>query len=171
VVAGCSRRPGAPSVRAPPLGAAWRWTPCTCLPFTTTDRLQDLAWTQPALDLALASAQAAARGWEASLRNKLGVALNDLGRHEQALTMLRQALSARERSGSPDRVRIAHWMVARTLRSLQRDGEPLAIQQRPERENAAAGTPDPCVVEELGHLYRALGDSARAADYDARARR
>ena len=71
----------------------------------------------------------------------------------------------------PERVRIAHWMVARTLRDLGRTAEALAIQQRLERENAKAGTPDPFVFEELAHLHRTAGDAARAAHYDALARR
>jgi tetratricopeptide (TPR) repeat protein len=141
------------------------------LPFTTADRDEDLAWTQQALDLALASSQPAAQRWEASLRHNLGITLNGLGRHEEALTMQRAAVVATERTGSPARVRIAHWMVARTLRLLQRHDEALAIQQRLERENAEAGTPDRYVFEELALLHHARGDATLAADYDARARR
>lgn len=140
-------------------------------PLTTTDRQEELLWTQQALDLALASLQPAARRWEASLRNNLGVTLNAMGRHAEALAMLQAAVPAAERNGAPDRVRIAHWMVARTLRDLGRVAEALAIQQRLERENAAAGSPDPYVFEELAHLYRAAGDAARAAHYDALSRR
>jgi hypothetical protein len=36
-------------------------------------------------------------------------------------------------------VRIAHWMIARTLRDMKRFDEALAIQLRLEREWAAAG--------------------------------
>ena len=58
-------------------------------------------------------------------------------------------------------------MVAWTLRALARDDEALAIQLRLERECAAAGAPDPYVFEELAALYRARGDAAQAAAYDA----
>ena len=141
------------------------------LPFTTANPQEELLWTQQALDLALASPQPEARRWEASLRNNMGVTLNAMGRHAEALAMLQAAVPAAERNGSPERVRIAHWMVARTLRDLGRTAEALAIQQRLERENAEAGTPDPYVFEELAHLHRTAGDAARAAHYDALARR
>jgi hypothetical protein len=59
-------------------------------------------------------------------------------------------------------------MVARTLRSLQRHDEALAIQLRLEREFDAAGQPDPYVFEELEALYRARGDADKAEHYNAR---
>ena len=140
------------------------------LPFTTTDLAQDLAWNQEALAVALASPQADAQRWEASLRNNLGVTLNDLGRHAEALAMLQQALDALQRQQAPvTRQRIGHWMVANTLRRLGRIDEALAIQQRLDRDNAADGTPDPYVFEELVLLHRARGEAALAADYEARA--
>lgn len=145
------------------------------LPFTTrstpADRLQDLAWNEQALALALNSPQADARRWEASLRNNLGITLNDLGRHAEALAMLQQALDALVRQGAPvSRQRIGRWMVANTLRRLGRIDESLAMQQQLETENAADGTPDPYVFEELALLHRARGDAARAASYEQRAK-
>ena len=141
------------------------------LPFTTADRAQDLVWNQEALALALASPQPDARRWEASLRNNIGITLNDLGRHAEALTMLQQALAALQQQAAPaGRQRIGHWMVANTLRRLGRIDEALAIQQRLEAENAADGTPDAYVFEELALLHRARGDTAQADAYDARAK-
>ncbi|WP_158289025.1 tetratricopeptide repeat protein [Rubrivivax albus] len=141
------------------------------LPFTTADRAQDLVWNQEALALALASSQPDARRWEASLRNNIGITLNDLGRHAEALTMLQQALAALQQQAAPaGRQRIGHWMVANTLRRLGRIDEALAIQQRLEAENAADGTPDAYVFEELALLHRARGDTAQADAYDARAK-
>ena len=140
------------------------------LPFTTADRAQDLVWNQEALALALASPQPDARRWEASLRNNIGITLNDLGRHAEALTMLQQALAALQQQAAPaGRQRIGHWMVANTLRRLGRIDEALAIQQRLEAENAADGTPDAYVFEELALLHRARGDTAQADAYAARA--
>ncbi len=141
------------------------------LPFTSADRQQDLAWNHEALALALASEQADAQRWEASLRNNIGVTLNELGRHAEALPMLQQALAALQRQQAPvDRIRVGDWMVAHTLRLLGRGDEALAIQQRLARDNAADGRPDPYVFEELALLYRARGDEARAAEYATRAR-
>jgi tetratricopeptide (TPR) repeat protein len=145
------------------------------LPFTTrstqADRLQDLAWNHEALAVALASPQADARRWEASLRNNLGVTLNELGRHAEALVMLQQALAALVQQGAPVvRQRIGRWMVAHTLRRLGRADEALAMQLQLESENAADGTLDPYVFEELALLHRARGETARAALYEQRAK-
>jgi tetratricopeptide (TPR) repeat protein len=141
------------------------------LPFTTTDRAQDLAWTREALTFALASAQPDARRWEASLRHNIGIALNELQRSAEALTEFQAVLTLLERNqASPGRQRVAHWMVASTLRRLGRLDEALAIQQRLERENAAAGTPDRYVFEELALLHKARGEAALAAQYEARAK-
>lgn len=136
------------------------------LPFTTADRRQDLAWNEEALALALASPQPDARRWEASLRNNLGITLNELGRHAEALTMLQQALDALVRQAAPvARQRIGRWMVAHTLRRLGRIDEALVTQQQLEAENAADGTPDPYVFEELALLHRARGETALADRY------
>ena len=136
--------------------------------FIDTAPADQLKWAEQALAVVEASTQPAAKAWEASIRNNLGMALHGLGRHEEALTQFKQALAMRERGGNAERVRVAHWMVAWTLRSMKRDDEALAIQQRLEREGEAAGQRDPFVFEELELLYRNQGDAARAASYAER---
>jgi tetratricopeptide (TPR) repeat protein len=138
--------------------------------FVDTAPADQLRWDREALAFALASDQPEARRWEASLRNNLGNALHELGRYDEALTELQKAVVLRERSGNASGTRFAHWMVARTLRSMGRADEALAIQLRLEREWDAAGEPDPDVYEELEALYRARGDAARADAYAARRR-
>lgn len=118
-----------------------------------------------ALAIALASAQPAARQWQASIRNNIGYALHQLGRYDEALAEFQQQVRLREAMGNAGRLRVAHWMVAWTLRALKRDDEALAIQLRLERENDAAGEPDPYVFEELEVLYRNRGDAVRSAHY------
>ena len=59
-------------------------------------------------------------------------------------------------------IRIAHWMIAMTLRHMGRLYAALEIQRRLEREWDADGEPDPYVFEELEKIYRARGDTARA---------
>lgn len=130
--------------------------------FIDTTPEQQLHWAQQALAVSLASDQPAAKRWEASIRNNLGVALNGLKRHEDALAQFQRMLALRESQGNARSIRIAHWMVANTLRLLGRGDEALAIQQRLERENEAAGTPDRYVFEELELLYRARGDEVAA---------
>ncbi len=137
------------------------------LAFVDTAPADQLKWNLQALALVDASGQPAAKQWEASLRNNAGYALHQLGRYDEALAQFRRAVALRERGGDAAATRIAWWMVAWTLRALARNDEALAIQLRLERECAAAGAPDPYVFEELAALYRARGDAAQAAAYDA----
>lgn len=136
--------------------------------FIDTAPADQLRWAREALAVVEASSQPAAKRWEASVRNNLGVALHRLGRHEDALAEFRRALALREQGGNAGAVRAAHWMVAWTLRSLKRGDEALAIQQRLEREADAAGQPDRYVFEELEALHRERGDPARADHYAQR---
>lgn len=136
------------------------------LPFTTTDPAEAARLNETALAAALASPQPAARRWEASLRNNLGVSLHEQGRLDDALAVFRANVEPTARLGDAMRLRIAHWMVAWTLRGLGRGDEALAIQLRLAAENAAAGTPDPEVYGELALLHAARGDAERAAAYE-----
>ena len=138
--------------------------------FVDTDPAAQLAWDQQALALVEASDQPAAKRWEASLRNNLGMALHGLQRYDEALAQFQQAVVLRERGQDAEATRVAHWMVAWTLRALGRNDEALAIQLRLEREGDAAGAPDPYVFEELELLYRARGDEPRARHYAERRR-
>jgi tetratricopeptide (TPR) repeat protein len=136
--------------------------------FVDTAPADQLKWGREALAVSLASSQPAARRWEGSIRHNIGYALHQLGRHEEALSEFQQALRLREAAGSAQSIRVAKWMIAWTLRSLQRSDEALAMQLELEREFDAAGAPDPYVFEELEHLYRAAGDAGRAGHYAKR---
>lgn len=135
------------------------------LAFVDTDPADQLAWGLQALSVMEGSSQPAARQWEGSLRNNVGYALHQLGRYEEALAQFELALAFRERSGKAEPIRVATWMVAWTLRALDKMDEALDIQLRLERECEAAGAPDPYVFEELEILYRARNDTARADAY------
>lgn len=135
------------------------------LAFVDTAPADQLRWGREALALAEASEQPDARRWRASLRNNIGIALRGLGRPEEALAEFRTALALREAAGDAGRTRIAQWMVANQLRLLGRNDEALALQLALERDNAAAGAPDPYVFQELEALYRARGDAERADHY------
>jgi tetratricopeptide (TPR) repeat protein len=124
-----------------------------------------IEWNRRALAYARAASDPKARNWEAPVLNNLGAALNDAGRHGEALNVLQHALAVRERQAKPEPIRVARWMVAHTLRLLKRTDEALAMQLALEREWAAAGEADPYVFEELALLYAAKGDAARAAQY------
>ena len=137
------------------------------LAFVDTTPADQLKWAQAALAVVEASDQAAAKKWEASIRNNLGYALHQLGQYEEALVQFKLALAIRERGTNAAATRTAHWMIAWTLRALKRSDEALAIQLRLEREGDAATQPDPYVFEELEILYREKGDTDRAAHYAA----
>lgn len=136
--------------------------------FVDTDPADGIKWADEGLKIALASRQPAAAGWEATLRNNRGYALHQLGRNDEALAEFGRALAAAERNGKTTPIRIAHWMIAMTLRELGRLDEAMAIQLRLEREWDADGEPDPYVFEELEKIYRAQGNTERADHYAAR---
>jgi len=127
-----------------------------------------MRWNQKALNLVESSSQPAAKLWEGSLRNNIGYALHLMGRFDEALYQFKFALEARQRTGNPRTIRIAYWMIAWTLRAMNRFDEALEIQLRLESECDAAGEPDTHVLEELEYLYRALNDNIRADSYAAR---
>ena len=126
-----------------------------------------LEWGREALTVVNASTQLEAKRWEGSIRHNIGFALHQLGRYDDALAEFQNALAVREKAGNAGSIRVAHWMIAWTLRALKRGEEALAIQLRLERENAAAGTSDIYVFEELELLYRDQGESAKAEHYAA----
>jgi tetratricopeptide (TPR) repeat protein len=126
------------------------------------------AWNLKTLAFMEASSDPEVRVWEASLRNNVGYGLRMAGRLEEALEQFKLALTARERKGEAQGIRIAHWMIACTLRGLERFDEAIEIQLRLERESDADGQPDPYVYEELAALYEATGDPTRAEHYRAK---
>ncbi|MFO0101169.1 MAG: tetratricopeptide repeat protein [Betaproteobacteria bacterium] len=136
--------------------------------FVDTDAADQLTWAEEALRIVESSTQPAARRWEASIRNNLGHALHQLGRYDEALVQLRQAVAIRERGTSAEATRTAHWMVARTLRVMGRVDEARKIQLRLEREADLAGKPDHYVFEELRLLYASKGEPDRARHYEDR---
>jgi len=129
-----------------------------------------IAWNRKAMMLMESSSQPAARQWEGTLRHNMGYALHLAGRYEDALPEFELALAARERDGNPQAIRIAYWMIAWTLRALDRPNEAIEIQLRLEKECDEAGEPDPYVFEELELLYQALHNSEKAEFYAARRR-
>jgi tetratricopeptide (TPR) repeat protein len=110
---------------------------------------EQTALLDEALEAARASSDPAARRWEASLLNNLGMTLAEAGEWEKALALFEQALAARRVMGKVGDVRIARWMVAWALRNLGRSVEALAIQRDLKAELLAAEEEDPYVDEEL----------------------
>jgi tetratricopeptide (TPR) repeat protein len=138
------------------------------LAFVDTAPEDQLKYAEQALALVQSSDQAAARRWEASIRNNLGYALHQLGRYDEAMPQFERAVQLREERGDAAAVREARWMVAWTLRFQKHSEEALAMQLALERECDAAAQPDAYVFEELEILYRERGDEARARHYAGR---
>lgn len=138
------------------------------MPLVDTSPAAQVEWNHKALAVMQASSQPDAKKWEGSLHNNTGYALALLEQYEDALAEFQLALAAHEREGIPQRIRIAHWMIAWTLRLMGRLSEAIDIQLRLEREWDEAGEPDPYVFEELELLYRALGNEEKAEFYAAR---
>ncbi len=137
---------------------------------TTVDTAPDkqMHWNQQALDFMEQSGQVEAKKWEGSLRNNLGYAYHLAQRYEEALVDFDLSLKARQAAGNDNGVRIAKWMIARTLRAKDRLDEALVIQLDLEKEWDKIGSSDTYVYEELEHLYRQLGDTARADYYQSK---
>jgi tetratricopeptide (TPR) repeat protein len=133
--------------------------------FVDTAPQDQVEWNRKALAFMESSSQPAAKKWEGSLHNNMGYALHLLGRYDEALAEFNLALAAHERGGKPQNIRVAHWMVAWTLRALNRLNEALEIQLRLEKECDEAGEPDPYVYEELELLYTSLHDPEKAEYY------
>jgi len=136
--------------------------------FVDTAPEEQIEWNRKALALMQSSLQPNAKKWAGTLHNNTGYALHLLGRYEDALAEFKRALAAQEKGGNPQNIRIAHWMVAWTLRSLGQLNEAIEIQLRLEKESDEAGEPDPYVFEELGLLYEAVGEKEKSEFYATR---
>ncbi len=138
------------------------------LAFVDTAPEDQVKWAKEALAVVEQSSQASAKNWEASVRNNLGYALHQMGNYEDALSEFEKAVELRKQGGNEEALRVAYWMVAWTLRAMQRTEEALEIQLRLEKESEAAGKPDSYVFEELEALYKARNDQQKAAHYAKR---
>lgn len=114
-----------------------------------------------ALEVAEASSSERARNWLGSLYNNIGWVYHDLGQFEDALAVFEKAVSWRVKQGKPTEIHIARWCVARTLRSLNRPEDALAIL------NSLEASEDGYVYEELGECNLLLGKPHQ--DFFARA--
>jgi len=136
--------------------------------FVDTEPEDQLIWAQKALAAVTSSNQPSAKKWEASLVNNTGYALHRLGRYEEALVEFKKAVELRKKDANAWATHVAWWMVAWTLRALDRLDEALEIQLRLEREREELDDPDSSVFEELISLYEAKGDIERANHYAAK---
>ena len=133
---------------------------------------EQLEWNLLALDLAEKATDKKAQGWRGSLYNNIGWTYHDMGEYEKALDIFKRTLDYYEAKADDNvrYVRIAKWCVGRTLRSLNRIDEALAIQLALEAEyEAEGGEQDGFVFEELAECYLLKGNEDLAKPYFAKA--
>jgi tetratricopeptide (TPR) repeat protein len=127
-------------------------------------------WNQTALQVAETSTDEQARGWCGSLYNNLGWTYHDQGAYERALEYFQKAQQWQQEHGTPRERRIARWCVGRTLRSLQRITEALALQQELLAEwEQSTEEQDGYVFEEMAECLLLLGRIAESQSYFAQA--
>jgi tetratricopeptide (TPR) repeat protein len=115
---------------------------------------------------ARAAKDPAAQRWAVSMLNNLGLALREQGRLAEALAVFEDNQREAERLQLPARRDVARWQIARTLREMRRHEEALSIQRQLEAGSAQV---DGFVLEEIAELLHALGRTAEARPYFARA--
>ena len=140
---------------------------------------EQLEWNLKALALVEQTSDTRAHKWGGSLYNNIGWSYHEQGQYQQALASFQKALewrqawsSERSEPQTQDNIReilIARWSIARTLRSLGRLDEALAMQQALLEDwkplGGSAGYPE----EEAGECLLALGRAEEARPYFAQA--
>ena len=116
-----------------------------------------LEWNRRGLALARGSTDAKSIALIPAMLNNLAWDLHAMGRYEEALALFEEAQAEWTARARPKQVHIAKWSVARCLRSLGRHEEALAMQRALQAEQAATGTRDPYVDEEIAENLKALG--------------
>lgn len=131
---------------------------------------QQNEWNLKALALAESSTMSEAKNWLGPLYNNIGWSYHDNGEYEKALEFFEKGESWRKQMGESESLRIARWTVGRTLRSLDKIDEALAVQLNLEAEIDSSGAnPDGYVYEELGEIYLLKGKPDKAAEYFSKA--
>ena len=131
---------------------------------------EKITWNTTALHAASASTDEQARGWCGSLYNNLGWTYHDQGEYERALEYFQKALQWQQEHGNAREVLIARWCIGRTLRSLQRASEALALQEDLLAEwEKSEEEPDGYIFEEIAECLLVLGRTAESQPYFAQA--
>jgi tetratricopeptide (TPR) repeat protein len=130
---------------------------------------QAMSWNLQAVALAEQSSDPRARQWLASLHNNIAWTFHDRGEFAAALAQFEKALALRAQQNKPRQTRVAHWCVARALRSLGRVTEALTIQQALHADAQRASDSDGYISEELGECLLALDRPAEATQHFAAA--
>jgi tetratricopeptide (TPR) repeat protein len=128
-----------------------------------------LDWNLEAVKLTEQTSDARSKRWLASLYNNIGWTYHERADYAHALEYFEKALPAWQARGNPVAIHAARWSIARSLRSLGRYDDALAIQTALLVETENAGVVDGYVYEELGELALARGDAAAAKPWFGKA--
>lgn len=127
-------------------------------------------WNLKALELAQASTDPRAQGWQGSLTNNLGWTYHDQGRYEEAYDLFAQNRAYWLERDQTQRAHIAKWCMGRTLRSLGKTKQALAVQNELLAEwSPEDGGPSGYVYEELGECTLLLESESAARPHFAKA--
>jgi tetratricopeptide (TPR) repeat protein len=130
------------------------------------DTAEAFAWTERAMQIALATKDGKAKKWRASLANNLGSTERERGNLDAAMKYFQLALESHQSQGSkPLQIFIAYWQIANVLRLQGKLDEALTIQSRLEAEMLRDNMPDAYVYDELAELHFSKRDAAKAKTY------
>ena len=131
---------------------------------------QQIEWNRKAIAAAERTADDRARRWLGPLYNNLGWTRHDRGEYAEALDLFRKALAFRQqRPAEEEPLRVAHWTVARAMRSLGRHDDALAMQRDLAAQYERAGKVSGVVFEEIAECLHARGNPDEARPWFAKA--
>jgi tetratricopeptide (TPR) repeat protein len=130
---------------------------------------KQLVWNLKALDIAENSAEEKARKWKGSLYNNIGWTYFEQRQYEESLLMFEKALEFQQQQGDPNKIMIAKWCVAKTLRLMDHTEEALEMQRNLFEEYQAAGKKSGYVYEEIAECLTVMGEAQEAQGWFAAA--
>ncbi len=130
---------------------------------------KQLQWNLKALDLAENSADEKARKWKGSLYNNIGWTYFEQRHFEESLLMFEKALEFQQQQGDPNKIMIARWCVAKTLRMMDHIEEALEMQRDLYQQYQAAGKRSGYVYEEIAECLTIMGEEQEAQGWFAAA--
>ena len=131
---------------------------------------EKIAWNTAALAVAEASTHERVKRWCGSLYNNLGWTYHEQAEYERALEYFQEALQWQQEHGKTREMLIARWCIGRTLRSLQRMAEALALQEELLAEwQKSEEEPDGYIFEEIAECLLVSGRQAESHPYFAQA--
>src|SRR5712664_476391 len=118
---------------------------------------KQLQWNLKALDLAENSAEEKARKWKGSLYNNIGWTYFEQRQFEESLLMFEKALEFQQQQGDRNKILIARWCVAKTLRMMDHTEEALEMQRDLYEQYQGAGRRSGYVYEEIAECLTIMG--------------